>query len=531
MPSSAQKNKNYSHAVKYTKMTEEELNVAKDKLDIANSTQEQATNECQSHSCKEKGTEKCEYCNKFFCKHHALPVISTSFSFIQALHSEDDYEKWKKYNDDWKRQDGHPCPAYTGWWNRDHDAKVSIRRQNVNARWAGGGGRAYRPSSNSRYTGGEYRSNGTADNNMTTSDSPKSSRKKVLAILIVLLTIVLIILYLESPNVNVSSTPIVIANNSANLTSAILSNATNQTVPTTGVTTSQPSQSSTIALQEYVLSLINTDRNQNGLSNVSLSNETSGQQHAESMLNDNYFSHWDIYGLKPYMRYTLLNGTGAVSENIAYQFDQICSITCSGDINPKTALQEMEYNMMYNDSICCNNGHRDNILNPDHNQVSIGIATDGSRIYLVEDFIDNYINWTNNAPELSIASDEMYLSGKIQKGYAINQVSVSYDPPVENMSSAQLNSTFSYGYGTQIAGVATDGYYYTTMTTINADQYSVEGNQFTISFNLRSLIQQNGAGEYTILVWLNDSKGNTFVGSTYTIFVNRNLQPYIPQNI
>src|SRR5271168_2868739 len=54
-------------------------------------------------------------------------------------------------------------------------------------------------------------------------------------------------------------------------------------------------------LINYALSLINKDRATYGLKNVTLSPITSAQQHSESMLQYNYFSHWDIYGMKPYM--------------------------------------------------------------------------------------------------------------------------------------------------------------------------------------------------------------------------------------
>jgi hypothetical protein len=47
-----------------------------------------------------------------------------------------------------------------------------------------------------------------------------------------------------------------------------------------------------------------------------------------------------------------------------------------------------EWAMMNNDLQCCNNGHRNNILDPRANRVSIGIAYDSSShiIYFVEDF-------------------------------------------------------------------------------------------------------------------------------------------------
>ena len=128
-------------------------------------------------------------------------------------------------------------------------------------------------------------------------------------------------------------------------------------------------------LANYTLSLINKDRAAYGLGNVTLSSTESAQQHADSMLHNGYFSHWDIYGMKPYMRYTLLGGLGAMQENIAYTQSGVSACLGSlcktyGNVNVSNAIAGMEYSMMYNDSICCNNGHRDNILDPNHNGAS-----------------------------------------------------------------------------------------------------------------------------------------------------------------
>ena len=152
--------------------------------------------------------------------------------------------------------------------------------------------------------------------------------------------------------------------NYTNVVSQILPNSTlvtssvypgfNQSLnsSTTYVNTTQNSTTTANSLVQYALSLINSDRNKYGLGNVTLSTEPSAQQHADSMLEYGYFSHWDIYGMKPYMRYTLLGGTEGVEENIAYQessIEKCLGPICKtyGDINVKQALYDMEYNMMY----------------------------------------------------------------------------------------------------------------------------------------------------------------------------------------
>ncbi len=302
---------------------------------------------------------------------------------------------------------------------------------------------------------------------------------------------------------------------------------------TTTIVSSFNQTASNLSLDNYMLSLINKDRQKYGLTNVTLSIEPSGQQHAQSMFEYDYFSHWDIYGMKPYMRYTLFGGTGAVDENIAYYHSSECTaLGCTGTVNPRVDLQKMEYSMMYNDSLCCNNGHRDNILDPEHNQVSIGIAYNASKIYLVEDFIDNYITWNANSYGFDPSNNEMYLFGTLQNGYALSSITIGFDAPVQNMSVAQLNNTSSYSYGNQIAGVVSSpNTYYNGISTIVADKYLINGDSFKVAFNLHNTVIKNGPGEYTVFVWLNGTKGNNFVGSTYTIFIGKNDTAYVPNKI
>ncbi len=291
----------------------------------------------------------------------------------------------------------------------------------------------------------------------------------------------------------------------------------------------------------YTLSLINNDRAAYGLANVSYTNFSSAQQHSESMLENHYFSHWDIYGMKPYMRYTLLGGNGSVDENVAYIYN-------SSGVNVLGALKQMEYNMMYNDQQCCNNGHRDNILTPQHNYISIGVAYNRTTIYLTEDFIDNYIGWADGTP--SYGNGAVMLRGNILPGYSLSAVEVSYDGPVMNMTRGQLDNTSSYGLGQTIAGIGHSShgevFYFQNITTVNATAYATQGQNFDVEFNIDSLIQKYGAGEYNLLVFLTNSTSNpnycytdsagvqhcsSFIASTYTIFINQSGQSYAPQNV
>jgi uncharacterized protein YkwD len=178
----------------------------------------------------------------------------------------------------------------------------------------------------------------------------------------------------------------------------------------------------------FTLGLINRDRASAGLPPVGLSAVASGQQHADSMAVHGYFSHWDPQGYKPYMRYTLLNGTGAVSENIALDYCSSAPSTDQGVIPTEctvrtleNALNDSEWGMMNNDLACCNNGHRDNILNPAHNLVSIGVAynTTESAVYLVEDFETNLLG-----ASFSVQGTNVTLTGHSYPGFDATNASI-----------------------------------------------------------------------------------------------------------
>lgn len=284
---------------------------------------------------------------------------------------------------------------------------------------------------------------------------------------------------------------------------------------------------------EYTLSLINQVRLQSGLQSVTLSNETSAQQHSDSMIDNDFFSHWDIYGMKPYMRYTLSGGLGAVDENVAYK--KYVQETCFGSscnfsqINVTQAIYDMEYQMLYNDSICCNNGHRMNILDPNHNEVSIGVAYNRTSVYLTEDFVNNYVSWVNGTPIMS--GSNVSLKGYTQYGSGLAAVQIGYEKLPAIMSLAQLGNTTSYSYGNTIAGVTYGKYYYPDIATIYGSTYYTNKNYFEVDFNMSEVERQNGPGAYTIMIYLDNSIGGEFLGASKTFFVNQSYLPFTPKNV
>lgn len=259
-------------------------------------------------------------------------------------------------------------------------------------------------------------------------------------------------------------------------------------------------------LVNYTLWLINSDRQQNGLQNVSLSSVDSGQQHANDMLKNNYFSHWDTQGYKPYMRYTLAGGKGAVAENCAAQLGSY--------FNLKDALKQIEWNMMYDDA-SSKWGHKDNILDPTHNKVSIGIAYDRNNIYLVQDFENDLVSWTI----LDSVSSQVTMQGTILKGdLSVNGVAIFFDK-VGTLTAQQLsNSPYQGGYdvGATVGEALPTNWQAGEGITITASTCSQTGQSFSIGFDLSQAFARYGSGVYTLYLMTGESSSSAL--TTYSIW-------------
>jgi uncharacterized protein YkwD len=245
-------------------------------------------------------------------------------------------------------------------------------------------------------------------------------------------------------------------------------------------------------LVDYALSLINADRQTfSNLQNVSLSSTVSAQQHAEDMLRNNYFSHWDAQGYKPYVRYTLAGGKGAVNENIAAQFWH------SSD--SKAAIADLEWRMV-NDDAESNWGHKANILDAFHNKVSIGIAYDENSLYLVQDFENDYVDWTT----LTTSQGDVTMVGHFTSpGLAIKQVGVYFDQ-VAILTSQQLeNAPYngSYDSGHFVGVVLPPGWQSGQDVALTANVWRQVVLDFQINFNLFPLFELNGKGIYTVYLY------------------------------
>lgn len=271
-------------------------------------------------------------------------------------------------------------------------------------------------------------------------------------------------------------------------------------------------------LADYALNAINQDRRDFGLAPVTLSPISSAQQHADSMMYYGYFSHVDTQGYKPYMRYTLLGGVGAIEENIAFISWQGTYYTNTGRL--EKSISGLENSMMYNDSACCNNGHRDNILNPLHNRVSIGIAYNSSALYFVEDFENYYIDLS-----VGLSGHEVSMNGTpLTTTVSSSVMAVFYDPiPLpENVSS--LNSgPRDYDPGTLVGGVFPPCNiicpYSQAGVTVYASNWRYTSSLVDISFNLAQFVNRYGPGVFTLYLLTGNISNSTTASAITSISI------------
>jgi uncharacterized protein YkwD len=282
-------------------------------------------------------------------------------------------------------------------------------------------------------------------------------------------------------------------------------------------------------LKQYALELINDDRTKNGLTSVELSENSAAQMHADDLYGTKYNStHWTSDGMKPYMRYTVNGGNGYVSQNVhagsVYPPEIIPMCHAGLLLCPIIEMTEMlelsEYSMMYNDEECCQNGHRDNILDPRHTHVSLGIAYDDYYFAYVQNFENSYIEYDE------LSSDKIgyvRISGTLQ-GYEPSSISIYFDEFPTYSIYLRDRDLNSYDHGEHIAYIVEPlpaGYRYPPTHDyyiFEARKWDVKGESFAIEFSLNQLMEARERGVYTFLVFAEDIEGSKFPVTSYSIF-------------
>jgi uncharacterized protein YkwD len=277
-------------------------------------------------------------------------------------------------------------------------------------------------------------------------------------------------------------------------------------------------------LVQHALDLINKDRTDFGLLPVKLSSNQAAQTHAEDVFRTKQISHWNTDGEKPYMTYTQYGGKGSVQQNIAIagfsaeEYKQCVTnilVDCE-EIELLPIIEDLQYEMMYNDKECCNDGHRNNILDPRHTHVSIGIVYDHYYLAFVQNFESNY------GLNVEVKNSEIKISGILLDG-ELDHIGIYYDEMPTQEVYEQNKHLLSYSTGELVAMVVKPlppGYYYKSLqgyNLIEANTWTVQDDSVNVMFDLADAVDKDGA--YTLFTVVKDGE-EIFDVTSYSVFVN-----------
>tara|TARA_B100000676_G_C17983085_1_gene790228 strand:- start:55 stop:1371 length:1317 start_codon:yes stop_codon:yes gene_type:complete len=288
-----------------------------------------------------------------------------------------------------------------------------------------------------------------------------------------------------------------------------------------------------IDLKRKTLELVNEVRLKNRLNPLTLGSNPAAQIHAEDAIKYGYQSHWMANGEKPYMVYSRTGGDSYARENVSsrgwspkdwieYNCDSP-NVLC----NPKTPLEATYLSF---EDLMNSKGHRENILDPTHLKLNMGIAWDENKRYY--SFVQQFEGGHFTIKNISFKDD--YLSFSILNNsydYTFNDetsVRIVYDPLPQSVLDNEGYHTDKFrsvcvggGYSSCenrggendvaiIRKPLEDGYYYDNMETI--ELYALEWKLFSsnsilpadklsISAKLDNAKSMKNPGVYTILFW------------------------------
>jgi hypothetical protein len=200
-----------------------------------------------------------------------------------------------------------------------------------------------------------------------------------------------------------------------------------------------------------MVTLINRDRAKHKLKPVTLDLIASlaGQKHTDEMIVSKYTAHWDLKGKKPSQRYTECGGTHAVFENAATIFFDRGNFILENSLIPEKEIRNMHEIFM--SELPPNDGHRRQILVPEHNKVGIGVSKSKSKdglvnVAITQEFLNCYGTYEKIPLNLE-AGKSFILQGKLAPEYTLYDISICREELPKPMSIEELKATYSYTEG------------------------------------------------------------------------------------
>jgi uncharacterized protein YkwD len=255
------------------------------------------------------------------------------------------------------------------------------------------------------------------------------------------------------------------------------------------------------AAREYVLRLVNHDRNEAGLDPVERDEvaEKAGQRHVDDMVEKGYTAHWGSDGSVPEQRYTEAGGSDFVQENAACFFDgQVRTLDPNPSFDP-ALLEQVESAFIHEQPP--NDGHRKNILKKWHNRVGIGLAKpEGvNQPCMSQEFVDAYGEY-DGIPQEARVGQNLSVAGEVHKPAEFGGVGLARIDKAKPLGATHLNSTGTYPVPDPYVVYFPQGYK-------TPKPVKVEGNRFSIDVGLN----HGGPGRYEVSVWARYPGNDAFV--------------------
>ncbi len=298
--------------------------------------------------------------------------------------------------------------------------------------------------------------------------------------------------------------------------------------------------------KQYMLGLINAERQKAGLRPVTLGTNNAAQIHAENLWRDCVSGHWGTDGLTPYMRYSLAGGYQSNSENVSgyrYCFTDEDRNRYRAISNVQSELRDIMTGLMGSP------GHARNILKPWHRKVNLGLAWTTHQMWTVQHFQGDYADCSVR-PKIEGTTLNMNCTVKevLQSNYFYQ--AIHYDPPPTELTRGQIARSSPYRLGNRVAYLREQpprGRYWTdneaqvthysgctpydivstapppsslaqmtllhneaklcepTETTVSipiiTGTETISGSSITLSHDIGSVLSSHGSGVYTVLVW------------------------------
>ena len=320
---------------------------------------------------------------------------------------------------------------------------------------------------------------------------------------------------------------------------------------------------------EYMLELINRERHKFGVSEVVMGDNRAAQIHAKSCLDAGVVSHWNLVGLKPYVRYSLTRGYQNNGENWF-------GSSYWGGSRVSDLEREIEGAMQ---GLMNSPGHRATILDKWYRKVNIGLTCDYQNFVAIQHFEGDFVEF-DRLP--TVVDGILRVSGRVKSEVSLGGpedigLDLWFDPPPVELSKGQLLRVNGYDEGTIVAALRwplPEGYVWeqdwgsaevrrlncpedfpfaapepasfeavqaikreayqanqsyrasiVSFPFITAQEWSVRGSRFSIVANIKPVIERSGTGIYSLALRSPTGQQGDLVNiSRYSLLVNLNRQ-------